>query len=78
VLTAQRRSAGGVDILRGCVLTRRRDDQLVTETVTERDAWYEALADVCGLPLRLADRARDALWATVVAGHERWLESQER
>jgi hypothetical protein len=77
VLTAQRRWAGGVDILRGCVLTRRRDGDLVTETIAEQGAWYEALADVCGLPLQLPGPARDALWASVVAGHERWLESQE-
>jgi len=77
VLTAQRRWAGGVDILRGCVLTRRRDDRLDTETITEQDDWYDALADVCGLPLHLPGPARDTLWASVVAGHERWLESQE-
>ena len=52
-------------------------DELTTETITDRDAWFEALAEVCGLPLRLADPDRDALWATVLAGHERWLESQE-
>ena len=27
------------------------------------DAWFEALAEVCGLPLRLADPDRDTLWA---------------
>jgi hypothetical protein len=77
VLTAQRRWAGGVDILRGCVLTRRRDDELVTETITAQDDWYDALADVCGLPLHLPRPARNTLWASVLAGHERWLEAQE-
>jgi N-hydroxyarylamine O-acetyltransferase len=77
VLTAQRRSADGVDILRGCVLTRRRGQELATETVTGKEAWFEALGDVCGLPLRLPEPDRDALWASVLAGHERWLESQE-
>jgi hypothetical protein len=67
-----------VDILRNCVLTRRRVEDFVTETITEQDAWYDALADVCGLPLRLSGPERDALWASVVAGHERWLESQQR
>ncbi len=43
VLTAQRRWADGVDILRGCVLTRRRGDELTTETITDQDAWFEAL-----------------------------------
>ena len=77
VLTVQRRREDGVDILRGCVLTRRRGDELTTETITDRGAWFEALAEVCGLPLRLPDPDRDALWAAVLAGHERWLESQE-
>jgi arylamine N-acetyltransferase len=77
VLTAQRRWEDGVDILRGCVLSRRRGQELATETITTQDAWFEALADACGLPLRLPAPDRDALWASVLAGHERWLESQE-
>jgi arylamine N-acetyltransferase len=78
VLTAQKRRADGVDILRGCVLTCRRGDELATETITGQDGWYEALRGVCGLPLRLTDMARDTLWASVLAGHQRWLESQEQ
>jgi hypothetical protein len=76
VLTAQRRWPDGVDILRGCVLTRRHDDDLTTKTITDREAWFETLAEVCGLPLRLGAPARDALWSSVLAGHDRWLESE--
>ena len=79
VLTAQRRwTRPGSTSSAGCVLTRRSGDALATETITDQDAWFEALGGVCGLPLRLTDLARDALWASVLAGHQRWLESQEQ
>jgi hypothetical protein len=59
------------------VVTRRREEDLVTETITDQDAWYDALTDVCGLPLQLSVSERGTLWASVVAGHQRWLDSQD-
>ena len=67
----------GVDILRGCSAHPPPRDELVTETITDREAWFDALADVCGLPLQLGAADREVLWASVVTGHDGWLESQE-
>jgi N-hydroxyarylamine O-acetyltransferase len=70
----QRRDAGGVDILTGCVL-RRLDGAAAPGRVLETaDEWYGALRDVFDLPLDDVDApARAALWARVRAAHEEWL-----
>jgi arylamine N-acetyltransferase len=68
----QRRDASGVDSLRGCVLHRIGDQpsQRVLDTSTE---WFEALADVFGLPLTdLGPAARDRLWRRVIDSHRAW------
>jgi N-hydroxyarylamine O-acetyltransferase len=69
VATAQRRDAGGVDVLRGLVYERVPDGtRRVMSTATE---WYQLLADVFGLTLRdVAPDERDLLWRRVIAAHE--------
>jgi N-hydroxyarylamine O-acetyltransferase len=73
--SVQRRDAHGVDTLTGCVLRRAdRDGASRAHTLDTRRDWFDALADVFGLPLAdLDDHARDALWARVRTAHETWL-----
>ncbi|MFC7243961.1 arylamine N-acetyltransferase [Catellatospora aurea] len=68
-LTAQRRTAAGVDILRGCTLLTidaagRREERLAT-----RERWREALAELFGL----TGGDLDELWPGAVAAHEEWV-----
>jgi arylamine N-acetyltransferase len=77
VCTVQRRDATGVDSLRGCVLSRvdgaERSDKGGRTLETSRD-WYEALADVFGLPMADATpKDRDKLWQRVRQAHEAWM-----
>ncbi|MER5426938.1 arylamine N-acetyltransferase family protein [Streptosporangium roseum] len=72
VATVQRRDAGGVDILRGLVLTRLGDREHSLTVETERD-YFELLADVFALPLddvTPAERAK--LWQRLWTAHEHW------
>jgi N-hydroxyarylamine O-acetyltransferase len=72
--SAQRRDAGGVDALTGCVLRRIGDGATEPRTLETQAEWFQALADVFGLPLTDVDAtARAALWARVHAAHEAWL-----
>ncbi|WP_282691986.1 arylamine N-acetyltransferase [Streptomyces sp. CC208A] len=73
VLTAQRRDAKGVDVLRGCVL-RRLDAAGTTErTIDTPDDWYAVLAGTFHLDLTDVDApARTDLWHRVRTAHEEW------
>lgn len=74
VLTVQRRDESGVDILRGQVLTRIESAAGEGRTLETRREWFDALADVFGLPLDdVSSDQRDALWARVHAAHAAWL-----
>lgn len=69
----QRRDAGGVDALTGCLL-RRLGDGGTTRIIERQAEWFEALGDVFGLALTDLDgTARDALWSRVRTAHEAWL-----
>ncbi|HKE51192.1 MAG TPA: arylamine N-acetyltransferase, partial [Actinomycetes bacterium] len=77
VLTAQRRHATGIDIVRGCTLATitaaGRDDQ---DLATPAD-WFGALADLFGLDLAdVSPAERAALWTRTRAAHEAWLSEQ--
>ncbi|MET9950048.1 arylamine N-acetyltransferase [Streptomyces sp. NPDC006339] len=71
VLTAQRRDATGVDVLRGCVL-RRIDAEGTHERIVDAvDDWYDVLTGVFRLDLTEVDApARAALWRRVRTAHE--------
>lgn len=72
VLTAQRRDATGVDVLRGLTL-RRVGAGGSTETLTSSDELVAALGDVFGLDLAdLGRRGTDALWRRVHDAHVAW------
>jgi N-hydroxyarylamine O-acetyltransferase len=74
VVTAQLRLENGTDILRGCVLTRRRDKDSTSTTLDDRTDWFDALDDVFAIRPDAPKPALDALWARVTAAHERWLQ----
>ena len=72
VLTAQRRDATGVDILRGLVLQRVGSGAYEVTLATEPEL-ADALGDVFGLDLgRAGDAVRAALWERVHAAHRAW------
>jgi N-hydroxyarylamine O-acetyltransferase len=72
VLTAQRRDASGVDVLRGLSLKRIGDGAL-ERTLTTRAELTDVLGGHFGLDVsRIGDQAWDALWARVQATHAAW------
>lgn len=74
VLTAFRRDASGVDVLRGRTLKRVDGKGETTTDLSTSVAWYTALADVFDLPLSDVDDTRKvALWRKVNTAHEAWL-----
>lgn len=73
---AERRDATGVDVVRGLLMSRIGEGAR-SEAVTDRDAWFDALAQLFGLRLdRLEPEARDRLWTSAATAHQRWLEEQ--
>jgi N-hydroxyarylamine O-acetyltransferase len=72
--SVQRRDAGGVDVLTGCVLSRLGEperDPVMLETSSD---WFDALREVFDLPLADVEAdARARLWARVRTAHEAWL-----
>jgi arylamine N-acetyltransferase len=75
VATVQRRDAGGVDIVRGLVLTRVGEAESRTVLDDRRD-YFAVLADVFGLTLEdVTPAERDALWRRVTVAHEEWVAS---
>ena len=68
--TAQRRDETGVDIVRGCVFTRIAANGGYRRLLTDRDAWYQLLAERFGLTFDEYDGATlTALWDRVYAQH---------
>jgi N-hydroxyarylamine O-acetyltransferase len=73
VCAVQRRDALGVDVLTGCVLSRKGEPVTEDRVLDTAADWFAALADVFGLPLADVDPAqRDALWSRIYATHEAW------
>ncbi|MFF8714267.1 arylamine N-acetyltransferase [Streptomyces sp. NPDC015184] len=73
VLTAQRRDAGGVDVLRGRVLRRIRAGGTDERTIESADEWYAVLTGVFRLDLTDVDApARAELWHRVHTAHRAW------
>jgi N-hydroxyarylamine O-acetyltransferase len=73
-VTAQRRDAHSIDIMRGCVLTHRTA-VTSTETFERRSDWLDALADVFALQFTVPSTAIEALWGRVRDAHETWVAS---
>jgi N-hydroxyarylamine O-acetyltransferase len=75
--SVQRRDAGGIDILTGCVLKRIGLRAGGPRTLETQQEWFDALADLFDLPLTDLTRAeREALWARVRDAHAKWQEAQ--
>ena len=73
VLTAQRRDAGGADVLKGLIF-RRIGEGATDRTVESKAEWADLLADLFGLDLRVvAPVEQDALWRRTSAAHEAWV-----
>lgn len=73
VATAQRRDATGVDIVRGLVLTRLGEGAAVTEPLTERADWFDALDHVFSLRFEHSPpEALDRLWERTLGAHQAW------
>lgn len=72
VMTAQRRDASGVDILRGLSL-KRIGDRASESTLTTRTELADVLGGLFGLDVSpLSDQTWDALWERVHAAHVAW------
>lgn len=79
VAMAERRDAGGVDVIRGLVLARIGTNAFTAEPVTSRQEWFAVLGDVFGLRFDASPTgAVDRLWATVQAAHRRWEDAHHR
>jgi len=72
-LVVARRDATGVDLLRGCVLSRVELDGTEARDLTSYDEWRAALTDAVGLPVDdvPTDDLRD-LWDRNLAAHREW------
>jgi len=74
VLAVLRRDRDGVDVLRGCVLTRIGVGGRRGQDVTDPDAWWTVLADRFGLRLDdVTPAERASLWQRTWSSHERWV-----
>ena len=72
-VTAQRRQQHGVTALRALTFTARDRNGTSTRIVTEREEWFELLADEFLLRLGgVGGDARDRLWASARAAHDAW------
>ena len=72
VLTAQRRDATGVDLLRGLSL-KRIGDRASDSTLATMAELADVLGSLFGLDVSpVSDQAWDALWARVQATHVEW------
>lgn len=73
VMVAQRRDAGGVDSLRGCLLSRWDGAGRAERDLETQSDWYSSLADLFGLTFPDVDSPeRAALWRRVRSSHEAW------
>lgn len=72
-----RRTANGLDFIRGCYLRTVTADGLNVRTLSSSDEWFAAVDEVFGLPLpELSDADRAALWDHLWTAHERFLASR--
>jgi arylamine N-acetyltransferase len=73
VLTAQRRDATGVDVVRGLMLSRIGEGASTSEPLVRRDDWFGVMADVFDLRFEsLPSETLDTLWTRLLAAHHAW------
>jgi len=74
VMKLLRRDPGAAHGLTGCVLHRQDGTGRHEQVLSTRVEWFDAVADVFGMPLTDVDEAgRDALWQWLCGAHEAWL-----
>ena len=73
VATAQRRLAGGAEVLRGCIFTVDDGAHVRQRRIDTADEWWSLVLDHFGLDYRdLTASERNRLWRKVRATHEAW------
>ena len=73
LLVAIRRTVGGIDTVRGCVLSRLDDDGLEQTDLVSYDEWRGALCDVVRLPLDdVGEDELRGLFDRMLEGHRAW------
>jgi arylamine N-acetyltransferase len=78
VLTAQRRLADRVEVIRGLRLEVIEEGGTTTRDLVDRDEWFATLAETFGLRFDdVAPAALDLLWETWSDKHARWVTRQE-
>ena len=74
VLKLLRREPATAYGLTGCVLHRQDASSRDERVLTSRTEWFDAVADVFGMPLaEIDDAGRDWLWQWLSESHETWL-----
>ncbi|WP_018684867.1 arylamine N-acetyltransferase family protein [Actinokineospora enzanensis] len=74
VVSVCRRDGRSVSTLRGLRYTELRAESTTQTAITTKAQYFAVLADVFGLPLSdVDDQRRAALWAHLLAAHERYL-----
>lgn len=69
-VTAQRRVADRVEVLRGCLYTETTPDGASTTELAERDAWWDVVTGHFGLAYGdVPTGEREALWRRTLEGH---------
>ncbi|HWI33079.1 MAG TPA: hypothetical protein VNS83_02130, partial [Lapillicoccus sp.] len=78
-VTAQRRHAQGMSLVRGCVYTRHDDGVVSTHTCERLPEWLDVLEGEFDLSFSDVSRpALAALWTSVRRSHDAWLAASSR
>jgi N-hydroxyarylamine O-acetyltransferase len=73
VATAQRRTAAGLELLRGCVFTEPNGAGVRTRELGSADEWWGVVVDGFGLAYDDLPRSeRERMWSKVKATHDAW------
>ena len=73
IVTAQRRDADGIDVVRGLFASRIGTRASKSEALTNRAEWFGALRDLCGLHFdSTSPELLDRLWDRTLATHRAW------
>ncbi|MGD9959663.1 arylamine N-acetyltransferase family protein [Nocardioides sp.] len=76
ILAVLRRDAAGVDVLRGCMLSRVLPDRTEAQEVAVYADWRSALIDAVGLPVDdVEPQALRALFERTLAAHRAWTDA---
>jgi len=77
VLKLMRREPQTAHVLTGCTLLRQDSRGRFEQVLTSQSQWFEAVADVFGMPLSEIDTAgRARLWQWLRTSHDAWIATQ--